>query len=68
MTILLQAVALFSAIHWSIPIPQTGYPLIAVRGRDPKRGGVGDDRSVKNHIFFTEVMYSFRMMINFRHQ
>ncbi|AVH82097.1 hypothetical protein AL515_22995 [Citrobacter sp. FDAARGOS_156] len=57
---------LFSAIHWSIPIPQTGYPLIADRGRDPGRRGVGCDRSVKNHIFFTEVMYSFRVMINFR--
>jgi len=68
MTILLQAVALFSAIHWSIPIPQTGYLLIASGGRDPGRGGVGDDRSVKNHIFFTEVMYSFRVMINFRHE
>jgi hypothetical protein len=67
MTILLQAVALFSAIHWSIPIPQTGYPLIAAGGRDPRLRGVGGDRSVKNHIFFSDVMYSFGVMINFKH-
>jgi hypothetical protein len=50
---MLQAVALFSTIHWSIPIPQTGYLLIAVRGSVHGRGGVGDGRGVKNHIFFT---------------
>ncbi|RYH95245.1 hypothetical protein EVY00_18105 [Citrobacter werkmanii] len=60
--------ALFSTIHWSIPIPQTGYLLIASQGGGHGSGGVEDDRSVKNHIFFTEVMYSFRVMINFRHE
>ncbi|QBX80064.1 hypothetical protein E4Z61_06715 [Citrobacter tructae] len=59
--------ALFSAIHWSIPIPQTGYPLIATGRRDSWLGGVGGDRSVKNHIFFTDVMYSFGVMTNFKH-
>jgi hypothetical protein len=30
--------------------------------------GSRGDRSVKNHIFFTEVMYSLRVIINFRHE
>ncbi len=58
-----QAVALFSAIPWSIPIPKTSYLLIAAVRRGFAKGRPEQNSAVKNHIFFTETVYSLRVII-----
>lgn len=60
-----QAVALFSAIPWRIPIPKTSYLLIAARrgGLQEREGEVNS--IVKNHVFFANPAYSLRVIIIF---
>ncbi|MFA1282240.1 hypothetical protein ACDI96_05975 [Citrobacter telavivensis] len=59
------AVALFSTIPWSIPIPKTSYLLIAAIGEDLKKGGPAAGSTVKNHVFLVELFYSLRVIMIF---
>ena len=59
------AVALFSTIPWSIPIPKTSYLLIAMPGEGLGKGRPGVGSTVKNHVFFAELFYSLRVIMIF---
>lgn len=60
-----QAVALFSAIPWSIPIPKTSYLLIAASGGELGKGEVATGSTVKNHVFPGKLFYSLRVIMIF---
>ncbi len=60
-----RAVALFSTIPWSIPIPKTSYLLIVGSGEGLRKGWDGAGSTVKNHVFFVELIYSLRVIMIF---
>ncbi|EPK7282052.1 TPA: hypothetical protein U2L65_004839 [Citrobacter farmeri] len=60
-----RAVALFSTIPWSIPIPKTSYLLIAAIEEDLGKGVPATGSIVKNHVFFVELIYSLRVIMIF---